>query len=242
MNLLLPRFVLAAALSLTQFGSHAEEASIPLVSGDSLSFERYVSSGSRILLWFASERGFAPDEQLAAQQLAGRGMEVWQVDLVNALFLPQIPSSLDNIPQTNMSSLINSARATGKSLAVYATARAAVPVLKGLGNQHACVLLMHPNLYTQSEALAEADYLPFENLGHLDVLVLQPTRSAAAPWVNNQLAALKTGSANVRLHMLEKLREGFWHREDATTFESAQGQRLADLIIQWMGDAQCRQD
>jgi len=38
------------------------------------------------------------------------------------------------------------------------------------------------------------------------------------------------------------LREGFWRREDATTYESVQGQRLADLIIQWMGDAQCHQD
>ena len=190
MNRSWSRLALAAALILIQLDGHADEVRIPLSSGDSLGFERYAAAGGRILLWFASERGFAPDEQLAAQQLAGRGMEVWQVDLVNALFLPQIPSSLDNIPQTNMTSLINSARATGKSLAVYATARAAVPVLKGLGNQYACVLLMHPNLYTQAEALAEADYLPFENLGHLDVLVLQPTRSAAAPWVNNQLTLL----------------------------------------------------
>lgn len=242
MNPLLSRFVLAVVLGLAQPASHAEETSIALVSGDTLSFERHVSSGNRILLWFASERGFVPSERQAAQQLAERGMEVWQVDLVNALFLPQVPRSLDHIPQTDMAALMDSARATGKSLAIYATARAAVPVLKALKNQRACVLLMHPNLYIRAEALAEADYLPFENLEHLDILVLQPIRSAATPWINNQLAALKAGSADVRLRLLEKLREGFWGREDATAFESGQGQRLADLITQWMGDAQCHQD
>lgn len=242
MNLRLPRFVLAATLILAQLVSHAEEVSVPLASGDSLSFDRYApsaTSSNRILLWFASERGFAPSEQIAAHQLAERGMEVWQIDLVNALFLPQIPRSLDNVPQTDMAALINNAHATGKSLTVYATARAAVPVLTALKNQRACVLLMHPNLYNRAEALAEANYLPFENLEHMNILVLQPIRSAATPWINNQLAALKAGHANVQLNLLEKLREGFWRREDATAFESNQGQRLADLITQWIGDAQC---
>lgn len=218
----------------------AEEIRLPLTSGETLVFDRHAATGNRLLLWFAAERGFSPSEQQAAQQLAGRGIEVWQIDWVNALFLPQVPRSLDGVSPEDMGILLKKAHATGKTLALYATARAAVPVLNSLKNQQACVLLMHPNLYARAEALAEADYLAFEQLGQLDILVLQPMRSAATPWVGNQIEALKSASARVRLHMLEKLREGFWRREDATAFETEQGKRLADLLAAWMEEAQCK--
>lgn len=218
----------------------AEEISLPLSSGETLVFDRHAATGNRLLLWFASERGFSPSEQQAAQQLSGRGIEVWLIDWVDALFLPQVPRSLDGVSPEDMGILLKKAHATGKPLAIYATARAAVPVLSGLKNQQACVLLMHPNLYGQAEALADADYLTFEQLGQLDILVLQPMRSAATPWVGNQINALKSASARVKLHMLEKLREGFWRREDATAFETEQGKRLADLLTAWMEEAQCK--
>ena len=217
----------------------ALDASLPLASGETLVFDRQAATGSKILLWVASERGFSPNEREAARQLAERGIEVWQVDWVNALLLPPLPRSLDHIAPGDMRAITEQARATGKQLFLYATARAAVPVLRGLENQQACVLLMHPNLYARADALADADYLPFTGLNKLNILLLQPMRSAATPWISNQMAALESASAIVRLRKLAQLREGFWRREDATRFESDQGLRLADLLSQWMDETSC---
>lgn len=240
------RFLAGAALFLLSGFApscvYAEQAEMSLPSGEMLIYDRYPAAGGRLLLWFASERGLAPEEIQAARDLAARGTEVWQIDLVNALFLPQVPRSLDGIRHDDIASVYKQARVTEKKIIVYATGRAAVPVLKGLANRHACVLLMYPNFYSRADALAGADYLSFDGLGGLDVMLLQPRRSAAAPWVSEQLAALSANGARVSLRMLEKLREGFWRREDATAFELEQGRRLADLMTEWMGNSQCRGD
>ena len=71
------------------------------------------------------------------------------------------------------------------------------------------------------------------NLHGIDVLILQPRRSAATPWVGDQLAALGREGANTQLLMLEGVREGFWVRESANDFEIAEGKRLAQRIAEW---------
>jgi hypothetical protein len=240
------RFLAGLALLLMAgFGAghaFAENAEIPLASGGALAYDRYPATGRRLLLWFASERGLTPAEIRAARDLAARGIEVWQIDLVSALFLPQVSRSLDGIQPDDVATVYKTARATEKKIIVYATGRAAVPVLKGLADQRACALLMHPNLYSRADALDGAAYLSFDELGKVDVLVLQPRRSAATPWIAEQLAALAANGARVSLRMLENLREGFWRREDATAFELEQGGRLADLMMEWIGAGWCFQD
>jgi hypothetical protein len=96
---------------------------------------------------------------------------------------------------------------------------------------------MHPNFYARVDALEGAEYLSFGKLDSVDVIVLQPRRSAATPWVENQIEALRKTGANAALIMLERLREGFWTREDATDYEVNQGSQLADHILRWMTGA-----
>lgn len=92
---------------------------------------------------------------------------------------------------------------------------------------------MHPHFYANVDTLAGADYLGFGNLEGVDALILQPRRSAATPWANDQAAALRRQGAKVRLLMLDNLRERYWVRETATDYENAEGARLAERIIEW---------
>ena len=207
-----------------------------LPSGENINFSRYPAKGRDLLLWFASERGLAPTEIQAARDLAAKGTEVWQFDLTAAFFLPQTHSSMDKISVKDMQAILDRVRKSGKRLTVYAANRAAVPVLRALAGQHrqrTKVMLMHPHFYSRVDTLDGADYLSFGNLKGVDALILQPRRSAATPWVNDQLASLRKDGARVKLLMLENVREGFWVRESATEFEIVEGGRLAELIIEW---------
>lgn len=226
--------VLALSLSLA---SHAEEATLTLPSGQDLHYSRYAADGKKdLLLWFASERGLAPAEMQAARDLSQKGTEVWQFDLAAALFLPQTHSSMDSISVNDMQAVFDFARKTGARFTVYAVNRAAVPVLRALAGkrrERTKVVLMHPHFYSRVDTLEGADYLSFRNLGSVDVLILQPRRSAATPWVNNQVAALRKDGAHVQLLILDGVRESFWVRESATDYEIAEGKRLAQLVTDW---------
>lgn len=231
------RHVLAGFLALAiALASHAEEASLALPSGETLTYSRFPAAGRELLLWFAAERGVAPAEVRAAQALASRGVTVWQFDLAAAFFLPQTNSSMDAIPVADMQAVLEAARKTGADVTIYAVNRAAVPVLRALASErgkHAQVLLMHPHFYANVDALVGAEYLDFGRLDGVEALVLQPRRSAATPWVGEQLAALAGTGAKVRLLMLENVREGFWVRESATVFEIGEGDRLAERMVEW---------
>lgn len=214
----------------------AEDVAMTLPSGESLNYARYSAKGNDLLLWFASERGLGPAEIQAARDLAARGTEVWQFDITSAFFLPQTNSSMDKISGSDMRAILDLARKAGRGLTVYSVNRAAVPVLKGLAGQHdgrTQVLLMHPHTYSKVDTFAGADYLSFGNLGSVDVLILQPRRSAATPWAEDQLKALRKDGANAQLLILDGVRERYWVRESATDFEVAEGKRLAERINEW---------
>lgn len=230
------KYLFACIFALLVAAVHADEASLVLPSGETLVYSRYPAGGKKLLLWFASERGLAPAEIQAARDLATSGTAVWQFDFVSAFFLPQTNSSMDGISAGDVRAIFEAARKTGADVTVYAVNRAAVPVLRGLAGrdaQRTGVLLMHPHFYSSVDTLSGADYLSFGNLEGVDALILQPRRSAAAPWVENQITALRKDGARVQLLMLESMREGFWVRESATEFEMAEGQRLAERISEW---------
>ena len=216
--------------------AQAEDVAITLPSGEKIAYARYPGAGKDLLLWFASERGLGPEEIRAARNLAAQGTEVWQFDMVAALFLPQTNSSMDGISARDMQAIFDAARKTGHTIAVYAVNRAAVPVLRGLAGKHkqrTQVLLMHPHFYSSVDTLVGADYLSFGNLTGVDALILQPRQSAATPWVGDQLAALRRQGAKAQLLMLERVRERYWVRDSATEYEIAEGKRLAASITEW---------
>lgn len=208
-------------------------------------YQAFEAEGERLLLWVASERGRAEPEVRAAERLAAQGIETWSLDLMNAYFLPQLPSSMDVVPRQDLVSWLRAARASGKRVVVYAVARSAAPVLQATAmldpaeRQQICVMLMYPNLYTVAEPLAEPDYLDVGRLDGLRVRVLQPRRSAATPWLPGLLDHLARHGATASGAILERLREGWWARETPTEFELAEGGRLDAVLLRELGAWRC---
>ncbi len=209
-------------------------------------YQTFVAEGERRLLWVPSEQGLSEPEQHAVEQLAKQGTEVWLLDLTHTYFLPQLPSSMDTVPQQDLLDWLRAAQTNGKDVVLYAVARAAVPVLRAIARlepaQRArlCVLLMHPNLYAVTEPLAEPAYLDVGDLSGLRVRLLQPRRSAATPWLPGQLAHLALHGAVVSHVMLENLRETYWARETPTEFEVAESQRMDTMLLSEINAWGCR--
>ncbi|HYR05826.1 MAG TPA: hypothetical protein VEP71_04010 [Gallionella sp.] len=209
-------------------------------------YQVFSATGERLLLWMASERGRSEPELAAARQLAAQGVEVWSLDPAGAYFLPQVPSSMDALPVADLAAWLRAAQASGKRVVVVAVARSAVPLLRAAaaldaaGRQRLCVMLLYPNLYTVAEPLAEPTYLDLGDLGGLRVRVLQPRRSAAAPWLPGLLDHLARQGATVDSTILENLREGWWARETPTEFEIAESRRMDALLLRELDTWGCK--
>jgi hypothetical protein len=209
--------------------------------------QRYPASGDRLLLWVSYERGRAAAEISAAKVLAEAGVEVWSFDPTSSYFLPQLARSMDVVPVEDVVDWMRAALASGKQVTIYAVARAAVPVLRGLAAlepaQRAtiCVMLMYPNIYREAEPLAEPEYLDFGSLEGARIRILQPRRSAATPWLPGRVEALQRRGANVSAVILENLRENFWARETPTEFEVSEGRRLDAVLLREMESWGCHQ-
>lgn len=206
----------------------------------------FAAEGERLLLWVSAARGRADPELHAAEQLAAHGVETWSVDLVSAYFLPQLPRSMYAVPTPDMVEWLRAALARDKRLIVYAINRAAVPVLRAAAalesgeRARLCVMLAYPNLYTVAEPLAEPAYLDFGSLAGLRVLVLQPRRSAATPWLPGLLDSLAAQGAAVQHAILQNLREGWWMRETPTEFEMAESRRMHELLLRQLDEWGCK--
>ena len=113
-----------------------------------------------LFLWLYSEAGPQKSEHDIARYLAKNNIEVWRVDLFAAHFLPVASSSMDRIPDTDISELIEYAfKLTGKKIIPVTTGRGSLPVLKGAKrwqtqykNSRALigVILMSPKFFVET--------------------------------------------------------------------------------------------
>lgn len=99
---------LALALQLAMVAQvlAAEEISVPVADDNEIIVDRFPAEGDYLLLWFAPEYGFRQAHRSMAQRLLGQGIEVWQADVVESLFLPQGSTSLKQLEGGYVADLI----------------------------------------------------------------------------------------------------------------------------------------
>ena len=171
---------------------------------------------------------------------------MWSLDPVDAYFLPQLPSSMEEVPVRDLVGWLRAAQASGKRVTAVAVGRAAVPLLRavagldGAERRSLCVMLLYPNLYTVAEPLATPDYLDLGDLGGLRVRVLQPRRSAGTPWLPGLLDRLALHGATTSSAILENLREAWWAREAPTEFETAESRRMDVMLLRELDTWGCQ--
>lgn len=199
----------------------------------------YGTSPQKLILWLPSEHGVVGAEHETAKQLAQHGYEVWIPDLFSARFLPNVPSSLNEIPATDVVQLIRAATQKHSRVYLLSSGQGASRALEGArlwqtSKPHrniAGAILLFPNLYAANPEAGEAPtYLPIADQSQLSMVILQGNLS---PWYW-QLDELKTrleiGGSSVKTTILTGLRDRFYFREDAFPREISARNQLATTI------------
>ncbi|MDR3391494.1 MAG: hypothetical protein P4L77_07115 [Sulfuriferula sp.] len=217
----------------------AAPQNIALTNGTEIPVTIFPAASNTILLWLPSENGLVPAEFNTAAALAKSGIEVWLADLHGAYFLPLVPSSMQQIPSSDVAQLIGAvARRSGKTVYLITEGNGAALALTGAAavhdNTHALggAILLSPNLYVATpEPGEDAQYLPIATATRLPVAILQPELS---PWrwhIDELQSLLKQGGATVTVNLLPGIRDRFYFRDDALPAELALTPTLPQLII-----------
>ena len=191
----------------------------------------YPAKGDTLFLWLYSEAGPQKIEHEISQQLIKSNIEVWQVDLFAAHFLPVAASSMDKIPNTNISELIEYAyKKTGKKIIPVTTGRGSLPILKGANlwqnkfkNSPALagVILMSPKFFAETpDPGKEGKLLEIVTQTNLPLFIMQPKLS---PWhwkLDKTIPALEKSGSDVFVQSIKGVRDRFYFRPDASVFEN----------------------
>lgn len=199
----------------------------------------YSARGQTLILWLPSEFGLVQSQHAAGAKLAQRGYNVWLADLFGARFLPVAPSSLDEIPNADVTGLILAAAKKYRKIILVSSGRGAAVSLAGArewqsqhtGRNIAGAVLLFPNLLISSpEAGEEAAYLPIARQTHLPLAILQGDKS---PWhwqLDTLKQQLEQGGSRVAIKTLPGMRDRFYFRDDALPHERERGDQLDALI------------
>ena len=195
-----------------------------------------------LFLWLYSEAGPQKIEHTIAQQLAQNNIEVWRIDLFAAHFLPVASSSMDRIPDTDISELIEFAhKQTGKKIIPVTAGRGSLPVLKGANrwqqkynNSTALVgvILMSPKFFIETpEPGLEGKLLDIVDKTNLPLFLLQPQQS---PWywkLDTTIPALEKSGSDVFIQRIKGVRDRYYFRPDANDLENKTSKKLPSTLI-----------
>ena len=210
---------------ITTFAGRAVAAPLHVIAADKteLSIEVMPAKGRRLALWLPSELGLTRADARIARELAARhGIEVWLADLHGARFLAPLPSSLSEIPDSDLVRLAQAARAKKSQVVIVTATRGATLALRALkAAPDLCgAVLLSPNLYAGAAEIGEDPPLsPLTTQVTQPLFIIQPQRSPRYFALARLTDELGRGGARVQSQVIAQARDRFYFRDDATALE-----------------------
>ncbi len=203
----------------------------------------YPAQGDTLLLWFVCDEGHGAHEARTAKALAAHGYETWFPDMLEAHFLPILPSSLEQLPPEEIKELIaHAVRLTGKKVVLVTAGHGAIPILRGAKAWQdqalpqdqpllASAILFYPDLYSVVPAPGvEAQYHAIVAQTRLPLFIYQGQLSPGRWWLEHLKVEFARGGTKVKSKVLPQVRSHFFVRQDATPEENAMAERLPELL------------
>lgn len=175
---------------------------------EEISLARFAADGDYLLLWLAPEYGFRDAHRAFAQALSAQGVEVWQADLAESLFLPPGTASLKQLDGSYVADLIEYAHAqSGKKIALAGDSYAAITALRGARRwQQASpptrylvgAVLFTPYSFASIPPLGAApEYLPIVESTNIPLMIYQAKGSATYGQFDSLLQKLRSHGSPV---------------------------------------------
>ena len=220
---------------------------VNVASTETVEVMPFEADGQNMVLAVPSGHGLTDGLTALAKHLRQQSVTVWLVDPFTTWLLPELPSSLEQIPVEAYAALIQRAhehaQAQGKTLFLFAFDRGVVRLLEAArlwqqhnpGSQLGGVMLLSPDLYQQTPVAGQrAQFLPIAQASNLPVFLFVPERSTQALRLTEQVATLEQGGSDVFVQILPKVRNRFFFRPDASDMEKALAARLPAMMQQAM--------
>lgn len=223
--------------------SAAPPASITLSGDIEVQLRTYPAQGDTLLLWFVCDEGHSANEARTAKELASHGYETWFPDMLDAHFLPILPSSLKQLPPDEIRDIISHAvRLTGKRIVLVTSGHGAIPILLGAKawqdetpqagkSALAGAVLFYPDLYSIEPAPGvEPQYHSIVTQTSMPLFIYQGQLSPGRWWLEHLKVEFARGGTKVQSKVLPKVRSHFYVRQDATPDENAMAEKLPELL------------
>jgi hypothetical protein len=235
-------FAAIAALSPTGASADTDDLrTFVLADGTEVETRVYPADGDSLILGFACDEGESDNEETTAARLAADGVEVWMPDMLSAFWLPDLPSSIEQIPAAAIAELARDAyRDTGKDVYLMAGGRDTELVLRGLArlerdgdspNKVRGGIMLFPRLLKgEPEPGMEPEYIAPVGATTSPLIVLEGGNTPNRWGLPHLIDALGGGGSEVQSLVVPDVRGSFYTRADSSGTEDVVTGRLHGLI------------
>jgi len=180
------------------------------------------------VLWIAPSYGFHPRHRQVAKDLGKLGLEVWQVDLTDALFLTRGANTMRNISPRIVAELIQRLTQGNHKLLVISGSYGSIPTLRGVQYWQSQqpkkasvigIVLFSPSLYTQVPPLGQMpDFIPVET--SVPIYIFQAGKTGNRWHFSEQLQHLQKHTT-VYSEIMPGVTSLFYHKDNALATRTA---------------------
>jgi len=203
----------------------------------------FAADGDTLLLGFACDEGKSIAEEKTAGSLAEDGIEVWMPDMLTALMLPKVNSSLAMIPTTSIISIIDAATKTGKKVYLIASGPDTELILRSASEWEAeaaqdskktplaGAILLFPRLFKEEPVPGKVpEYVSAVGTTRLPIMLLEGERTPNRWGLNTLNHELAKSGSIVTSKVIPDVRGYFFKRQDANRSEDVVTSQMAGLI------------
>lgn len=219
----------------------AEEITVEVNDGIEIPVSVYPASGEYLLLMLPSEHGYFQGHHQLAAAISKNNTEVWLADLFSAYFSPVSSDGMSSFSAKDVSALIDEAgRKTGKKVFLMTNDKGTEILLEAIRHwqRHATqqdalagAVVISPNLYTSTPVAGkEVSYLPIATSTNFNLFLMQPKLSPRFWRFPQLIDKLEQGGSDVYTQKLDRVRDRFFFRPDATEEEQSLASKLPTLI------------
>jgi len=225
----------------------AQDSRVTAHDGTELGFTRYPADGTQLIIWIAPGYGLHERSVQIAKQLASNGVEVWQIDLAEALFLPHSTDQLRALSGEYVADMIKAAfQQTNKKITLCSQSYGAIPLLRGVRQWQISktnsmylngAILFSPDLYTTVPPLGlDPEYLPIVFSSNIPIVIFQEGMRGNRWHIDNLVRSLGKGGSKIRLKIYDGVTGLFFN--DDNSAETARIFKMLDKevidAIQWL--------
>lgn len=197
-----------------------------------LSVKRFPAEGEYLLVWLAPEYGFRKAHQSLVARLPRHNIEVWQIDIVESLFLPQGTTSSKQLDGRYIADLIEYAhQVTGKKIAIvgdsYAAANALLGAHRWQGRNQAepylvGAILFSPYAYAYIPPLGlPPEYLPIVTSSNIPLMIYQAQNNGNAGEFEELLQKLRFNDSPIYTSKMPGIMSLFYTEEPTSAMKAA---------------------